>query len=1227
MPPPMPSAASAGEAGMNNYHILELIGEGSFGKVYKARRRYTGHIVAMKFISKKGKSEKELKSLRAEIEIMTTLNHENIIMLLDAFETAAEFVVVMEYAQGELFEILEDDRCLPEPVVQKIAKQLAKALHYLHSNRIIHRDMKPQNILIGRDGTVKLCDFGFARAMSCNTMVLTSIKGTPLYMAPELVQEQPYNHTADLWSLGCILYELFYGVPPFYTNNIYSLIHLIVKDPVKFPDQISPRFRSFLKGLLNKHPGSRLDWPHILTHDFIQETEADRQLSKQRAELDGKMRDRLGIFSFGLPQNQRPATPGCGAAAPPLPISTSLVESRQFLQQVQIVMNQPAIDRLSPANTDAASVEAILETLSAILRLLQETSNTPFQSHSMYSLVQSCGLPNNLIDSLKHPDRGVVVRVVRVFRELMHPDSGPMLPFPTPDQSKNFTWGTKDPHDTSTRLAAVRYFAEHGKSSELEVLCKLLTAGSPRTDPADATAGIPPAPTPGGTAQAADASEPVGGEDGASSPNAQSATAEAKNGYAEHALDALKVVYHLSRASSEFSAQLTVHPSCGPMLLAFFDRALEEWSRGLAQKPPSPSHVLALLLFHRLLTIAGDAPAAAEKLGKPRLKAAAEVSLAVLNAGAGASARPLSADVITAQGVAALFLPRFLHPQASPMFPSVAAKLRETGLTQCRQILESLHTIDGTTRRLEGTDYGFPHTGTADGVLALSSALLQDAAPEATAASVKAVVKFFKAPEARVMVSPAGAVHALHLFAAACTAAPTLLGSAELLKLVISHLKATYLTQLMKWPSVRDGGEAVTTATVHACIRVLSLPFSPAHPPPALQPNGTAPAPAEPASNGTDAARPVDPSLAGSPTPPSAVPGAAAAAGQQQQARGGTPPAGGAAGGALPGLDEKVVTAIQQTMYRESLIEHCLGVLTVLPNNAEAQQPPMSLVSRLVLGSQHFAKQYLSCGGLAPVRVSALLKESNPEQLLVDTLNIISQLARLNQDNYPAIEKSDIFGHLSALIRHHDANVRAKVCNLLGNLCRHSHMFYEQLRAHGLIEDVMQRCRDSNVSVRKFACFAVGNAGFHNDALYPDLKASIPALISLLSDVEEKTRANASGALGNLLRNSGLLAPDLIRHGAIQALVRTLRTDSGSARKIALFSLGNFCSFEECRQVLLAEGFDHVIGDLDAVLVDGTQDAVVKKYVNRIKSKLRPRSNESNKSSRSVERDSDKPSG
>ncbi|XP_061944812.1 serine/threonine-protein kinase TIO isoform X1 [Populus nigra] len=258
--------------GVENYHVIELVGEGSFGKVYKGRRKYTGQTVAMKFIMKHGKSDKDIHNLRQEIEILRKLKHENIIEMLDSFESPQEFCVVTEFAQGELFEVLEDDKSLPEEQVQAIAKQLVRALHYLHSNRIIHRDMKPQNILIGAGSVVKLCDFGFARAMSTNTVVLRSIKGTPLYMAPELVREQPYNHSADLWSLGVILYELFVGQPPFYTNSVYALIRHIVKDPVKYPDDMSLNFKSFLKGLLNKVPQNRLSWPMLLDHPFVKET-------------------------------------------------------------------------------------------------------------------------------------------------------------------------------------------------------------------------------------------------------------------------------------------------------------------------------------------------------------------------------------------------------------------------------------------------------------------------------------------------------------------------------------------------------------------------------------------------------------------------------------------------------------------------------------------------------------------------------------------------------------------------------------------------------------------------------------------------------------------------------------------------------------------------------------------------------------------------------------------
>ncbi|RVE63719.1 hypothetical protein OJAV_G00139200 [Oryzias javanicus] len=254
---------------MNSYHVLELAGEGSFGRVHKGRKRGSGQVVALKFMPKVGRTEKELRNLKREIEIMRNLKHPNIVQLFDSFETDTEVVVVTEYAEGQLFQVLEDDGNLPESLVHEIACQLVSALYYLHSHRILHRDMKPQNILLGKDGVVKLCDFGFARAMSASTLVLTSIKGTPLYMSPELVEEKPYDHTADLWSLGCILYELHTGAPPFYTNSIFHLVQLIVRDQIKWPDTMSDACMSFLKGLLTKDPEKRLSWPDLLHHPFV----------------------------------------------------------------------------------------------------------------------------------------------------------------------------------------------------------------------------------------------------------------------------------------------------------------------------------------------------------------------------------------------------------------------------------------------------------------------------------------------------------------------------------------------------------------------------------------------------------------------------------------------------------------------------------------------------------------------------------------------------------------------------------------------------------------------------------------------------------------------------------------------------------------------------------------------------------------------------------------------
>ncbi|XP_023248255.1 serine/threonine-protein kinase fused [Copidosoma floridanum] len=254
---------------MENYEVLHDIGAGAFGQVFKAKRRVNGETVAYKVVRKTGRSPEELVSFRKECEIQRCLCHPNIVKMLDSFETESQIVVVSEYAEKSLDELLVEHRKLSEERAQVIACDLVSALYYLHSNRVLHRDLKPQNILLDAHGIAKLCDFGFACVMGKETDVLTSIKGTPLYMAPELIEEYPYDHNADLWSLGCIIYELVMGFPPFATASIVHLIHLIRHESIKWPDCISSSCQTFLQGLLQKDCSQRLTWPNLLKHPFV----------------------------------------------------------------------------------------------------------------------------------------------------------------------------------------------------------------------------------------------------------------------------------------------------------------------------------------------------------------------------------------------------------------------------------------------------------------------------------------------------------------------------------------------------------------------------------------------------------------------------------------------------------------------------------------------------------------------------------------------------------------------------------------------------------------------------------------------------------------------------------------------------------------------------------------------------------------------------------------------
>ena len=207
--------------------------------------------------------------MKQEANIHQNLCHPNIIKLLKSFETEKELVFVCEYAISDLHKLLAKVGSLGEPRTQKLSYDLISALYYLHSHRILHRDLKPPNILLDKNYKAKLCDFGLARSMTLGTQILTSIKGTPLYMAPELLDGHGYGHETDLWSLGCIIYEMLAGESPFNTHSILRLIQLIKYSCIKWPSFLSSTCISFLKGLLVNNPQRRMTWDEILEHKFV----------------------------------------------------------------------------------------------------------------------------------------------------------------------------------------------------------------------------------------------------------------------------------------------------------------------------------------------------------------------------------------------------------------------------------------------------------------------------------------------------------------------------------------------------------------------------------------------------------------------------------------------------------------------------------------------------------------------------------------------------------------------------------------------------------------------------------------------------------------------------------------------------------------------------------------------------------------------------------------------
>jgi len=203
---------------MDKYQKLEKIGEGTYGVVYKARDTSTGELVALKKIRLEAEDEGIPSTAIREISLLKELKHPNIVRLNDVIHTERKLTLVFEYLDQDLKKLLDaySGQGLDVATTKSYLFQLLRGVAHCHAHRVLHRDLKPQNLLINREGALKLADFGLARAFGIPVRSYTHEVVTLWYRPPDvLMGSRNYNTTVDIWSVGCIFAELMNGKPLF----------------------------------------------------------------------------------------------------------------------------------------------------------------------------------------------------------------------------------------------------------------------------------------------------------------------------------------------------------------------------------------------------------------------------------------------------------------------------------------------------------------------------------------------------------------------------------------------------------------------------------------------------------------------------------------------------------------------------------------------------------------------------------------------------------------------------------------------------------------------------------------------------------------------------------------------------------------------------------------------------------------------------------------------------
>ncbi|XP_014863378.1 PREDICTED: serine/threonine-protein kinase Nek1 isoform X3 [Poecilia mexicana] len=258
---------------MEKYEKVKQIGEGSFGKAILVKSKDDGRQYVIKEIGISGMSRKERQESRREVAVLANMSHPNIVQYKESFEEGGCLYIVMDYCEGgDLFKKINSQKgvLFPEEQILDWFVQICLALKHVHGRKILHRDIKSQNIFLTKEGTVQLGDFGIARVLNSTVELARTCIGTPYYLSPEICENKPYNNKSDIWALGCVLYEMCTLKHAFEAGNMKNLVLKIIRGsypPVSV--HYSQELRSLLAQLFKRNPRERPSIGNILDKPFL----------------------------------------------------------------------------------------------------------------------------------------------------------------------------------------------------------------------------------------------------------------------------------------------------------------------------------------------------------------------------------------------------------------------------------------------------------------------------------------------------------------------------------------------------------------------------------------------------------------------------------------------------------------------------------------------------------------------------------------------------------------------------------------------------------------------------------------------------------------------------------------------------------------------------------------------------------------------------------------------